>query len=95
MDVETGKVKWRGEREGPGQLLLADRVLLVVNGDNGQVALFATDSLTCHELARHRLWEDKTWNTPALAGDQLFVRNQAQIVCLRLPQMVAIPWGFC
>jgi outer membrane protein assembly factor BamB len=86
LDAETGKVKWKGDREGPGQLLLAGRVLLVVNGDYGEVALFATDSSTCNELARYRLFGDKTWNTPALAGDQLFVRNQAKIACLRLPQ---------
>ena len=27
---------------------------------------------------------DKTWNTPALASDQLFIRNQAEIVCIKL-----------
>ena len=85
LDVETGNVKWKGGREGPGQLLLAGHTLLLVNGDNGEVALFATDSPTCKELARFATFNDKTWNTPALAGDQLFVRNQAEIECLKLP----------
>ncbi len=89
LDVETGKVKWRGGLEGPGQLLLTDGLLLVVNGDTGDVALFDEDG---NEKARHQSFDkkDKTWNTPALAGDQLFVqlfvRNQTEIVCLKLPR---------
>src|SRR5262249_52477475 len=88
LDVETGSIKWKGNREGPGQMLLADGVLLVVNGDTGDVALFETDSSECHQLARYRVFEkrDKTWNTPAMAGDQLFARNQAEIACLKLPR---------
>ena len=82
----TGKVKWKGDRDGPGQLLLAGHHLLLVNGDSGEVALFETETPTCTELARYPLFNDKTWNTPALAGDQLFVRNQATIVCLQLPR---------
>ena len=55
------------------------------NGDTGDVTLFGTDGT---ELARQRVFDkqDKTWNTPALAGDQLFVRNQSAIVCLKLPR---------
>jgi outer membrane protein assembly factor BamB len=86
LDAATGKVKWKGEREGPGQMLLAGRHLLVVNGDKGEVALFDTTTSGCTELARYPLFNDKTWNTPAVAGKQLFVRNQASIVCLELPQ---------
>jgi outer membrane protein assembly factor BamB len=87
LDANTGEVKWKGEREGPGQLLLAENALIVVNGDRGEVALFDPDGSACTELARYPAFEKraKTWNTPALAGDQLFVRNQAHIVCLKLP----------
>jgi outer membrane protein assembly factor BamB len=89
LDADTGKVKWKGDREGPGQLLLAENALIVINGDFGDVALFDAESpSTCNELARRPVFDkrDKTWNTPALAGDQLFVRNQAHIVCLKLPR---------
>ena len=86
LDADTGAVKWKGDREGPGQMLLADGVLLVVNGKTGDVALFEADGAACKELARHRLFNEKTWNTPALAGDQLFVRNQFEIACLKLPR---------
>ena len=89
LDANSGKVKWKGDREGPGQLLLAANALIVINGDYGDVALFDPESpSTCNELARRPAFEtrDKTWNTPALAGDQLFVRNQANIICLKLPR---------
>jgi outer membrane protein assembly factor BamB len=86
LNVSDGTVKWRGPRLGPGQLLLVDDTLLVTNGDTGAVSLFTTDSAECTELSVHRTFDTKTWNTPALAGDQLFVRNQYEIVCLKLPR---------
>ncbi len=76
----------KASAEGPGQLLLVGRQLLLINGDRGEVALFDIDSSACHELARFPVTGDKTWNTPALAGDQLFVRNQAMIACVKLPR---------
>jgi outer membrane protein assembly factor BamB len=86
LDAETGNVHWKGGPEGPGQLLLAKNALIVTNGETGDVALFDLDTAECKELARFQTFDkrDKTWNTPALAGDQLFVRNQAQITCLKL-----------
>jgi outer membrane protein assembly factor BamB len=85
LKVDTGKVAWKGERYGPGQLLLADGVLLVVDGTTGDACLLDADG---NELSRFVALEkrDKTWNTPALAGDQLFIRNQAEIVCVKLPR---------
>jgi outer membrane protein assembly factor BamB len=86
VDAKTGKTRWKGDREGPGQMLLVGNQLLVINGDRGDVSLFATDTPSCQELARFPIIGDKTWNTPAVAGDQLFVRNQSVIVCLKLPR---------
>ena len=87
LDASNGKILWKGERFGAGQMLLADGVLLVVNGDTGEVSLFAADGQACNEWAQPVFEKkDKTWNTPALAGDQLFVRNQREIACLKLPR---------
>jgi outer membrane protein assembly factor BamB len=85
VDVATGKRQWQGERCGAGQLLLADGVLIVVNSE-GVVMLIAADPGEFKELARFPVFNDKTWNTPALAGDQLFLRNQRLIACVKLPR---------
>jgi outer membrane protein assembly factor BamB len=85
LDAKDGTLKWRGDRCGPGQLLLADGKLLVVNGKGG-VMLVAADPAQYKELARFTVFDDKTWNTPSLAGDQLFMRNQSEIACLKLPR---------
>jgi len=84
LDVKDGAIKWKGPRLGPGQLLLVGDTLLATNGDDGSLNLFATNTGECKELATLPLLREKTWNTPALAGDQLFVRNQYEIVCLKL-----------
>ncbi len=84
LDAESGKIRWKGGEHGPGQMLLTKDALLVVS-DEGVVTLHATDGAAHPELARFPVFNDKTWNTPALAGDQLFVRNQDKIACLKLP----------
>ena len=88
LDVSDGSIKAKGERHGPGQMLLVDDLLLVVNGKTGDVVLFETADTNCKELGRFSAFEnsDKTWNTPALAGGQLFIRNQAEIACVKLPR---------
>ncbi|MSU77435.1 MAG: hypothetical protein EXS16_04980 [Gemmataceae bacterium] len=84
LDANDGSVLWKANRQGPGQLLLVNDTLLVVNGETGEVSLFNTDGA---ELGQHRAFIEayKTWNTPAIAGDQLFLRNQREIVCVKLP----------
>lgn len=84
LDAETGKVLWSGERYGPGQMLLDKQTLIIVSGDKGAVSLVAADPQAYRELDRLEVFNHKTWNTPALAGDRLFMRNQTEIACLKL-----------
>ncbi len=85
LDAKDGSVKWEGEEYGPGQMLLVDDVLLIVS-DQGEVSLVQTDSAAANVLARYRAFAGKTWNTPAIAGDHLFIRNQFEIACFKLPR---------
>lgn len=85
IDVADGGVLWTGDRYGPGQLLLVDDLLLIVSG-NGEVSVVRPGATATEVLARMEVFADKTWNTPALAGNQLFVRNQFKITCLQLPR---------
>ncbi|MSQ94620.1 MAG: hypothetical protein EXR98_08690 [Gemmataceae bacterium] len=87
LDAANGKALWKGERYGPGQMLLAGKTLLVVS-DKGVASLLDAEAGKETELARLQVLDSKTktWNTPAVAGDQLFVRNQDEIACWKLPR---------
>jgi outer membrane protein assembly factor BamB len=84
LDVETGNRTWRGGRFGNGQVLLAG-TKLVVSGEFGDVTLVAADPAAFRELGRLDVFGGKrTWNTPALAGNQLFLRNDTEMACYEL-----------
>lgn len=85
LDVADGSIKWQGDRQGPGQMLLIGDHLLVMSAE-GVLRLFATDAADATELARFTVFNDKTWNTPSFAGNQLFVRNQMEIACIKMPR---------
>jgi outer membrane protein assembly factor BamB len=84
LDQETGARRWRGREYGHGQVLAVGGAVLVM-GERGELAAVAADSRRFRELARLRVFEGRTWNTPAVAGGQLFVRNDAEAACFELP----------
>ena len=84
IDVNTGELKWKGERYGHGQMILVDKLLLLT-AENGDLVLIEPHPSEPRELARHKVFTAKTWNPPALAGDLLLVRNDREAVALRLP----------
>jgi outer membrane protein assembly factor BamB len=85
LDERTGERLWKGKRYGHGQILAAGGSLIVLS-ERGSVALVAADSKVFKQQASLAVFKDKTWNTPALAGRRLFVRNAAEMACLELPR---------
>ena len=85
LDLADGSVVWNGDRYEPGQLLLVDDVVLLMSG-KGNLLLFDADAAEPTPLAQFDVFDAKTWNMPALAGDQLFLRNQSEIACIQLPR---------
>ena len=82
---DSGKRLWKGGRYGAGQLiLLGDHLLLTA--ENGDLALVAAQPDRHRERARIRGLEGKTWNHPAYARGQLFVRNGREAACYTLSQ---------
>ena len=85
VNLEDGKLKWKGKRYGYGQLILLpdDDVLLIVS-EQGEIALAkaAPDQFT--ELAHFPALEGKTWNHPVLVGNVLLVRNDHEMAAFRL-----------
>ncbi len=85
IELGEGKAVWKGGRYGRGQvLLLADQDLLVVATEQGDVALVAAKPDGFAELARRPAVTGKTWNHPVLAGDLLLMRNDREMVALRV-----------
>jgi len=85
VELSTGKRRWKRGRYGHGQVILINDVLLVVC-ESGEVALVEAQPESYVELTRFAALDSKTWNTPALSGDLLLVRNDREAACYRLPQ---------
>ena len=83
LDPETGERCWKEGRYGHGQVILAGDLLLV-QAEDGQVALVEPDPGGLKELGRFTALDGKTWNPPALASPYLLVRNDREAACYEL-----------
>ena len=84
IDVNTGELKWKGDRYGHGQMILVGELILLM-AERGEIVLIEPHPSEHRELARFKVFDAKTWNPPALAGEFLVVRNDREAACLRLP----------
>ena len=84
LDLATGKRRWKRGRYGHGQLILVDDILLVMS-EKGAVVLVEATPEHHRELARMSVFEDKTWNPPALAAPYLLLRTDREAACYELP----------
>jgi outer membrane protein assembly factor BamB len=87
VELATGEKTWRKTRQqnyGHGQVLGVGNLLLV-QAEDGRVALVDADPKKFVELATLAVLSDKTWNNLCLAGNKLLVRNSREAVCLELP----------
>ena len=82
--LDDGRSFWKEGRYGHGQGLLVGDVFLLMS-EQGQVLLLKPTHAGPGELARRAVFDAKTWNPIALAGDLLLVRNDREAACLRLP----------
>ena len=85
LDPANGERRWKGGRYGHGQTILAGNRLLVQTED-GEIALVDPRPDVHHELARFRVFNQKTWNPPALAGRFLLVRTDSEAACYELAE---------
>ena len=84
LDSRTGETRWKSGRYGHGQMLLVDRWLLVA-AETGDLILMEPIPEEHREVFRLPVLSQKTWNPPAMAGDFFLMRNDQEIVCLKLP----------
>ncbi len=81
--VSDGARRWKRGRYGHGQTLFVSGVLLVLS-EPGDLVLLEPNSETHKEYSRFPVLEGRAWNTPALAGDYLLVRNDREAACYQL-----------
>ena len=89
IDLKPPKQRWTTRRQskfdyGHGQIILAGDVLLVQT-EQGDVALVAATPDKFHELTRFSPLSGRTWNYPVLIGNYLLTRNDREAVCYELP----------
>jgi outer membrane protein assembly factor BamB len=85
VNLEDGKLKWKGKRYGYGQLiLLPEQEVLLILSEQGELALAKATSDQFTELAHFPALEGKTWNHPVLVGNVLLVRNDHEMAAFRL-----------
>lgn len=85
VDPATGARHWREGHYGAGQvLLLADQGVMIVTTEDGQVILLRCNPQQNEELGRIQAITGKAWNHPALAGDRLYLRSDAEMACVQL-----------
>ena len=83
IDVKTGENKWKARGFGHGSLLLADDHLIVL-GDKGKLALVAATPEGYSMKSETQLFDGKTWTVPTLADGRLLVRDENEIVALKV-----------
>jgi len=84
IEIATGAKKWKQGKYGHGQILLVDDVILV-QAESGEVALVEARPEKFNELTRFSAIKGISWNTPALSGRKLLVRNDEEAACYVLP----------
>lgn len=83
IDVADGRQLWKEGRYGHGQALLVGDCLLLM-AESGELVALRPDRSGAREFGRLKVFDAKTWNPIALAGDRLLVRNDREAVSLRL-----------
>jgi outer membrane protein assembly factor BamB len=83
IDVATGELKWKGGRYGFGQIVLADRHVVVLT-ERGEIALVRATPDSHQEVGLVPAIEGKTWNHPAIADGRLLVRNAREMAAFDL-----------
>lgn len=87
VELETGRKTWKKSRQahfGHGQILGVGELILV-QAEEGEVALVEADPERFMELGRFAALDGKTWNNLCLAGKKLLVRNGQEAACFELP----------
>ena len=83
LDAETGTEKWKTRGYGKGTLIVADGHLVIL-GERGNLGLAKATPEGFVEKANTQVFSSKCWTAPALADGRLYLRDESEIVCLKV-----------
>ncbi len=81
VELATGNEIWSKDGFGPGQVLLVDGCVLVLD-DRGNLVLVEANPKAYTKLARFKAIDGKCWSTPALSNGHIYVRSTKEGACL-------------
>jgi outer membrane protein assembly factor BamB len=84
LDPKDGQRKWRAGRYGHGQAILVGGLFLIQT-EEGEVVLVEPRPDRLEELTRFTVFDSKTWNPPALAGNRLYLRTDREAAAFEMP----------
>ncbi len=93
LDPDSGKILWRTGEDPSferGPLLFADGMIIILDGELGELALVDPSPGGYNELARAKVFTklkprgNKIWAAMALKDGKLIVRSQTELKCLNL-----------
>jgi outer membrane protein assembly factor BamB len=86
IDVKSGKELWKQAKIGAYHASLMrtgdDKLLMLTDG--GELVLLEPSAKEYRELARTKVCGSETWAHPALANGRLYVRDNAELICLQM-----------
>jgi outer membrane protein assembly factor BamB len=85
VEAATGKQLWKKEKVGKyhAALLRTGDDKLLMHSDVGELVLIDPDAKEFRELARAKVCGE-TWAHPALADGRLYIRDDKELICLKL-----------
>lgn len=84
MSPRDGSVLWKQSGFEKGGLLIADGVIIALDGRGGDLVMVKADPGAYQELGRVKPLGGQSWTAPILTDGKLIVRNTKGLVCLDL-----------
>jgi outer membrane protein assembly factor BamB len=85
IELDTGNRKWKSGRFRHSQLLKVGSDLLIQTEDGWLIRYRLSPESATEKYDTLQVFQEVTWNYPALYGNLLLIRNAQQAACIRLP----------
>jgi outer membrane protein assembly factor BamB len=91
MNATTGAVLWKGEgRLGENASLTDIGSALLVVTDNGELIVQQKTADALKELMRYKVADSPVWASPAIAGDQILIKDKTSLMLYKVTNHVSL-----